>query len=32
MYSSENPSAKQPVGEFNMPMAFQQMENFEQLN
>ena len=32
MYSSENPRAKQPVGEFMMPMAFHQMEKFEQLN
>ena len=32
MYSSENSRAKQPVGEFMMPMAFHQMEKFEELN
>ena len=32
MYSSENLRAKQPVGEFMMPMAFHQMEKFEELN
>ena len=32
MYSSENPRAKQLVGDFMMPMAFHQMEKFEQLN
>ena len=32
MYSSENPRAKQPVGEFMTPMVFHQMEKFEQLN
>ena len=32
MYGTENPRAKQPVGTFMMPMAFHQMEKFEQLN
>ena len=32
MYSSENPRAKQPVDEFMMPMAFHQIEKFEELN
>ena len=32
MYSPENPAAKQPVGEFLMPMSFHQFEKFEQLN
>ena len=32
MYGAENTRAKQPVGTFMMPMAFHQMEKFEQLN
>ena len=32
MYGAENTRAKQPVGTFMMPMAFNQMEKFEQLN
>ena len=32
MYGAENPRAKQLVGTFMMPMAFYQMEKFEQLN
>ena len=32
MYGPENPRAKQPVGTFMIPMAFHQMEKFEQLN
>ena len=32
MYGPENPRAKQPVGEFMMPMAFYQLKKFEQFN
>ena len=32
MYGPENPRAKQPVGEFLIPMAFHQLKKFEQLN
>ena len=32
MYGPENLKAKQPVGEFIMPMAFHQLNKFEQLN
>ena len=32
MYSPENPRAKQPVGEFMMPMAFHQLDKIEHLN
>ena len=32
MYGPEKPRAKQPVGEFMIPMAFYQLKKFEQLN
>ena len=31
-YSSNNPLAKQPIGEYDMPMGFHQMGKFEKLN
>ena len=31
-YSSENPSAKQPIGEFDMPMSLLDISKFEDLN
>ena len=31
-YSSENPSAKQPIGEFDMPMSLLDISMFEDLN
>ena len=31
-YSSENPSAKQPVGDFDMPMSLMVISRFEDLN
>ena len=32
MYCPEKPRAKQPVGDFMMPMAFHQLNKFKQLN
>ena len=32
IYSSENPSAKQPIGEFDMPMCLLDISKFEDLN
>ena len=32
IYGPENPRAKQPVGEFIMPMTFHQLNKFKQLN
>ena len=31
-YSSENPSAKQPVGDFDMPMSLMDISKSEDLN
>ena len=31
-YSSENPSAKQPLGDFDMPMSLSDIPRFEDMN